>query len=762
MALITVFESLFEFFFKYSPYVFQQGEFRLAGSSPMLVAVVLASAAALAAVLTYRTAPGDAGTLDRAVLIVLRLCLLGIVLFCLFRPVLILRTSVPQQNFIGILLDDSRSMRVADYNGKARAEFVNETFSPESPIMKALASRYSVRVFRFASSSGRVGTSRELSFDGTQTKLGDALQAARDEFTGLPLAGLVMVTDGADTAEASIQESLLGLRASQIPVFTVGVGNETLGRDIQISRVSTPRKVLKGTNLSVDVIVAQTGFRGTTVPLNVEDSGRILSTQEVPLTNDGEPTTVKVHFTASEAGTRTIRFRIPNQDGEEITQNNVRDVLLDVQDRKEKILFFDGEPHFEVKFIRRAVADDPNLQVVLLQRTTETKFFRVMVDSGDELAAGFPKTRDELFSYRGLILGSIEASAFSGDQLRMVADFADRRGGGLMMIGGRRAFAEGDYAGTPIADALPVVLEAKQPDATLRVQVTPTRAGQSHAVTQLLKTEQESVKRWAELPSVISVNPVRQLKPGATALLRALDENGRETIALAFQRYGRGKTLAFPIYDSWAWQMDARIAVEDMVHETYWRQLMRWLVDGVPDPVELTSSPDQVEPGEEVTLIAEVSDSSFLEVNDAGVNVHVTGPKGLVMDVPLQWTGERNGEYRGTFTPPEIGTYEARVDASRAGATLGGNVAHVRVAPSDSEYFDASMRAPLLRRISEETGGRHYTTQNAASLPDDVQYAGRGITTVEERDLWDMPIVLLLMLTVMMAEWSYRRVRHLA
>ena len=158
---------------------------------------------------------------------------------------------------------------------------------------------------------------------------------------------------------------------------------------------------MKGTNLSVDVIVSQSGFRGTTVPLNVEDSGRILSTQEVALTNDGEPTTVKVHFTANEAGARTIRFRIPQQEGEEITQNNVREVLLDVQDRKEKILFFDGEPHFEVKFIRRAVADDPNLQLVLLQRTTETKFFRVMIDSGDELAAGFPRRATSCFRIAG-------------------------------------------------------------------------------------------------------------------------------------------------------------------------------------------------------------------------------------------------------------------------------------------------------------------------------------------------------------------------
>ena len=757
-----MFDSLFALLFKYSPYVFQQGEFRLAATSPVYVAVALAAVAAIATVLTYRSAPGDATTLDRIVLIGLRLCLVALVLFCLFRPVLILRAAVPQQNFLGILLDDSRSMRVADQDGKARGEFVTQTFGPDSPVMKALSSRYAVRVFRFASSTDRVGGARDLSFDGTQTKLGDALQRAKDEFTGLPLAGLVMVTDGADTEESSIQESLLGLRANQVPVFTVGVGKEALGRDIQITRVSTPRKVLKGTNLSVDVIVSQNGFRGTTVPLNVEDSGRILSSQEVALTNDGEPTTVKVHFTANEPGPRTIRFRIPNQDGEEIAQNNTRDVLIDVQDRKEKILFFDGEPHFEVGFIRRAIRDDQNLQVVLLQRTTETKFFRAMIDSGDELAAGFPKTRDELFSYRGLILGSIEASAFTGDQLRMIADFADRRGGGLLMIGGRRAFAEGGYAGTPVAEALPVVLDSKQPDTNLRIQVAPTRAGQSHSVTQIEKTEQDSVKRWGELPHVISVNPIRQLKPGATELLRGTDESGRGVVALAYQRYGRGKTLAFPVYDSWNWQMDAKIPVEDMTHETYWRQLMRWLVDGVPDQVELTTAPEQVEPGEEVTIIAEVADPGFVEVNDASVSAQISGPNGAALDVPLQWTGERNGEYRGTFTPAENGMYEARVDAGRAGGTLGNNIAHVRVAPSDSEYFDAAMRSPLLRRISEETGGVHYTPQTVSSLPDDVKYTGRGVTTVEERDLWDMPVVLLLLLSVMMAEWSYRRVRHLA
>ena len=314
-----------------------------------------------------------------------------------------------------------------------------------------------------------------------------------------------------------------------------------------------------------------------------------------------------------------------------------------------------------------------------------------------------------------------------------------------------------------MADALPVVLDSKAPESFARLHVTPTRAGEGHPVTQIAKTEQDSIKRWDELPDLVSVNAVHQLKPGATTLLKGLDENRREAIVLAYQRYGRGKAMVFNGYDSGvAWQLNAKMAVEDMTHETFWRQLMRWQVDGVPNQVEVTSTPDQVEPGEKVTLIAEVADPSFVEVNDAGVNAHVTGPNGTVMDVPLQWTGERNGEYRGTFSPTEQGLYEAKVDATRSTGSLGTSVSHVRVAPSDSEYFDAAMRAPLLRRISEETGGRFYTPRTLSSLPDDVKYTGRGVTTIEERDLWDMPIILFLLLTLLLGEWSYRRVRHLA
>ena len=178
-----------------------------------------------------------------------------------------------------------------------------------------------------------------------------------------------------------------------------------------------------------------------------------------------------MRFTVNEAGPRVLRFRVSPQEGELVTENNAREALIDVRDRKEKILYFEGEPRFEYKFIRRAIPEGDNLIVTSLMRTADNKHMRQGVDGPDELVAGFPKTREELFAYRALIIGSLEAAAFTGDQLRMIAEFVDRRGGGLLMLGGPRAFAEGGYAGTAVADVLPVVL-----DRTQRARAAPCRA----------------------------------------------------------------------------------------------------------------------------------------------------------------------------------------------------------------------------------------------------------------------------------------------
>jgi hypothetical protein len=342
-----------------------------------------------------------------------------------------------------------------------------------------------------------------------------------------------------------------------------------------------------------------------------------------------------------------------------------------------------------------------------------------------------------------------------------------KRGGALLMLGGRRSFAEGGWAGTPVADVLPIEFEAagaRAPSAApffVRLAVHPTRAGAAYPITQLADNPRASNAKWDDMPEVTAVNLIRQVKPGATILLSG--SGGRQDqVVLAYQRYGRGKSLAFPIQDSWAWKMDAKVPVDDTTHSTFWRRLVRWMVDGVPGQVEMTTSLDRVEPGEPVKLTAEVVDPTFTEVNDGRVAAEITAPSGKTTEVPLEWTVTKDGEYAGTFVPDEPGRYAVKTTAARGQTDLGSNTTHVRASAGDAEYFDATMRAPLLQRIAEDTGGRFFTPATVASLPEAISYSGRGVTVVEERDLWDMPVVLLLLIALVGAEWSYRRQRGLA
>jgi uncharacterized membrane protein len=758
-------EALFEFLFKYRPVVFEKGRFAFAAGPATYIVIAIALAVAVPALIAYARLRMRGGPRDRAVLLALRLAGLAIVVVALMHPILVVSEAVPQRNVVGVLVDDSRSMRIADLSGTTRADAVRHLLGTrDSSLYRALADKFVVRLFRFSGNGERVAQLGDLTYDGVRTQLGPALEAARQELTGVPLSGLVLVSDGADNSTGSLTDAVMSLGARHVPVFTVGVGRERFTKDIEVSRVEAPRNVLKGASLVVDVLVAQRGYTGDKVQMIVEDGGRIVSTQSVTLSGDGEAIPVRVRVPTTEAGARVLTFRIPPQPGEMVAQNNTQQAIVNVSDRREKILYIEGEPRSEMRFLRNAVRDDKNLQIVTLQRLAKDQFRRFSVDDSLDLVAGFPKTRDELFAYKGIILGSIEASYFTGDQLRMLADFVSERGGGLLALGGRRALGEGGFAGTPVAEVLPVDLGGGPNDKSgyfSELKVDVTVPGSMHAATQIADAESTSAKRWKTMPAVTSVNRIGRARPGATVLLTGTPTKGgeRQTV-LAFQRYGRGKAIAFPVQDSWLWQM--LNDVDDVTFESYWRQLLRWLVSDVPSRVMVAAAGDQAAPGDAVELNAEVSDRTFLKVNNAEAVARVTSPSGNVSEMPLEWSVTRDGQYKASFTPSEKGLYRVDVRARMGTDSIVSDPSYIASGDLSTEYFGAEMRAPLLRRIADETGGRFYTGENVAQLAKDIVFTDAGNTVVDRKDLWDMPIVFLLILALVTSEWGYRKLRGLA
>jgi uncharacterized membrane protein len=758
-------ETIVETLFKYRPAVFAQGT--IAFDPPVAVSVMVGGGlvAAIVTIGAYLRRSELIGR-ERAALAALRIAAIAVLVFALHRPVLRLSTVVPQQNFLGVLVDDSRSMTIGDAGAGTRADALTQLLdADEGALIPALQERFKLRTFRFSDRTRRLGSVEELGHDGARTELGGALSQAARELAGVPLAGLVVLTDGADNGEGVLDDAVRELVASGVPVYAVGIGDETFARDLEVARVDAPRQALVGASVAVDVSLHHVGYRGRTVTVAVEDERQILAQRDVTLSETGDVTAATLRFTPDEPGVRSLDVSVAVQPGEVVAENNTAGVLLDVRDDRPRLLVFDGEPRPEITFLRRALDDDPFLRVVILQRTADDKFYRIGVEDSTELITGFPTEREVLFQFDGLVLGSVEASFFTRDQLRMVAEFVERRGGGLLVLGGRDGFEAGGYARTALADVLPVVLEEPTdetpPPVEVRVERTPS--GQGHAALQLSDDPGEADAAWDGLPALTTFHRFAELKPGATSLLTGSPtDGGPALVVFASQRYGRGRAGVFAVQDSWLWQMHADIPVEDPRHETLWRQMLRWLVADVPASVSVVASSDRVEPGRDVVLRAEVTDSGFLYVNGARVSATVTTPAGHVDELPLEWTVARDGQYEGAYRPVEHGRYEARITATRGGTVLGERVVHFEADDLGREFFGAAMRRDVLERIADETGGRFYTPDDVDALPEDVSITERGATVVEERDLWDMPILFVLLIGCLGAEWTLRRTRGLA
>ncbi len=753
-------DAVLAFLLKYPARVWERGELVWGPVLPSGALLVLGVATlALAGAAAWRVR--GVTTPSRVALGLLRGGVFALVLAMLARPMLVVTTAVPQRNVLAILLDDSRSMTLQDLAEGTRADAVRSVFGDSAALVRSLGERFSLRFYRFAADVRPAAGAASLSGSGTRTDLAAALRGVREELGGLPLAGIILVSDGADNGGGDAEAAMLALRARRVPVHTVGVGLERFPRDIAIERVAFPARPLAGAALLADVTLRLRGVGGERVTLVVEADGRRVGERTVTLPSREETARVQVSLEPLPPGVQRLTLRAPVLSGETVAQNNEAHGVVQVRAGPDRVLYVEGEARPELAFMRRALAGDSAVHLVTLLRSAERKFLRLGVRDSLELAEGFPATREELFGYRAVILGSIEAAFFRPEQLGMLGDFVSQRGGGLLALGGRLALAEGGFRGTPVAEVLPIALDRAtlaEDAAALEYRLRPTTAGRAHAFLRLSAEDTASVARWDSLPPLTVVNALGSLRPGAQALLTGRRVDDTEDVPLlASQRFGRGTAYVLGVQDSWLWKMHASIPVEDRTHETFWRQLVRTIAEEAPDRLELASVPAIAAPGEPVTLRARVADDRFADVNDATVEVTVGAPDGRLMTVPLEWTLGEDGVYAGRFVPEMAGMHTLSAEARRGRDTVRALDGALLADDSGADVEQAELRTPFLQRIAESTGGRYYPLADAGALAEDVMYTESGVTVRESLDLWDMPIVFLLLTALLGGEWALRR-----
>lgn len=706
-----------------------------------------------------------------ALLVALRAALLTLMIVLLLRPVVVVSSVVPRSSNVAVVVDDSLSMKLRDAPGQAaRLDNVKQTlFSSQSgqpSFVKRLDERFKTDLYGFSGTLTKLKDENDLFGEGRTSDVAGALNETLKRSSGLPLSAIVIATDGAANVPNDLTASVRELRARDVAVFTIGVGNTTRPVDAELSRINMPRRVIVGSRVNIEAFVGLSGFGTSKVLIGVREDGRAIKTEEFQLRGN-DTQAVNLEITPTNTGIHRYTVEITPLDGEVTVENNRQDALVQVIDGPLRVLYVEGEPRWELGKIREALqVNEKNVTLVTLQRTGENKFYRQGINGQQELVSGFPKTEEELFSYHAIIIGSIEAGFFTADQLRNVEAFVARRGGGLLALGGRLSFNAGKYKGTPMADLLPVSLDGGNTDPANSFQPVYkpvlTGPGQSHPITRLNDDRALSQKTWNELPAISVSEVLANVKPGASVLLEARKTGASQTVPLLIQqRYGRGQTLALTATDTWRWRM--RMDSKNNAHETFWRQMLRYLVTFTPSQTEISAAQDVSALDDTVHIVADIRDKKFAPVADAHAVARITKPSGATIDVPLKFTTLNDVDtYIGEFKADELGQH--KIELSGTSTTVGQLSASSSMLVSDlnREYFGAAQNSDLLKRISAETGGKYYTTSDMQTLLDDLTYRQTPYSERVTKDLWDMPINFMLIIGLLCGEWFLRKREGLA
>ncbi|MEQ8409824.1 MAG: hypothetical protein RKH07_16265 [Gammaproteobacteria bacterium] len=709
--------------------------------------------------------------------ITVRSAVLVLLLFCLLRPVVTTTQISPQETYLGVLIDDSQSMSIADMPGERSRESLVEQALFADGLLEELGESFQIRSFRFDSSTQRIADLNDLAQEGTASSIDQALAYVDDQLRSLPLGGLVVISDGADNSaiDPAIRAQDFGNR--EIPLFTVGIGQEEIPQDIGIMDVSSAKTVLEGSVFNVQVALNHRGYEGQEVQLSIMDGDTQVASDVVTLGAEGVTRRFELELTPERPELIVYDLQVELQPGEIIPENNAYSFLVDNTAKAPlDVLYIEGHPRNEYKFIRRAVQGDNSLRLATYLQTGPEKFYRQGIESPTELSSGFPRDKETLYQYEAIMLGDIEESFFTPEQLQLIEDFVAERGGGLL-VGG---MVDEDFIDTPIADILPVTLVAENflPGhlrGGIRRGTHPTgelffprltRNGEFSPLLRLSGDDAANRAAWGALPELQGVYVSGRIKPGATVLLEhpLLQYQNQPLPIIASQRFGSGRSMSIATASTWRWQM--MMPYEDQSHETLWRQMLRWLTVSAPERITINFDREFYNVGDEVNVTATVLNEEYEPDNDATLWMQTVNPLDQVTDTPMEWDITEDGVYRSNFTVQDEGVFSLLVDVASAAGEANPDstekTAAFVVTPSLREYTNAAMDAGLLSRMADASGGRYFNWQNVGELPDTIQYTPNAYSTEEQIDLWDRPWLLALLIALLCMDWIARRMKGLS
>ncbi|WP_437206374.1 glutamine amidotransferase [Planctomicrobium sp. SH664] len=734
---------------------------------------------------------------------------LAILALCLLDPRSTSQRARPGENIVVMLADQSASQQVrqSPNSQESRGDVIrNFLTEPDASWQVRMAQDFDVRRYCFGASLDRVESFQDLTFESPATNLKEALATLTSRFSGKPLAAVLLFTDGNPTS-----------------------GNELTGYDHRVPLYcAIPDDNRQLADLAIrQVSVSQSNFEDAPVTLRAEISSTLLTPEEVIVTlrppgAEAESPHIEFRQVTTRDGQATAEFQIkPQHPGVQFYElsvafthspgsrenarlnqeatllNNHRLVAVNRDSRVHRILYLAGRPNWEHKFLNRALAEDPRLQLISLIRiaTKEARFdfrgrvgessnplFRGFKGEADEeteaydqpvlirlntrdereLQGGFPKTRAELFQYDAVILDDVEASFLTHDQLSLLDRFVSERGGGLLMLGGRDTYRHGHWQGTPVADALPVYLDAADavPEGPLKWNLT--REGWLEPSFRLRDNEVEERQRLKETAALTQLNATRSLKPGARLMAEVQSADGKTYPALVVQQYGRGRSAAVLGGDLWKWSMRSTPEAPDDAGKS-WRQMIRWLVGDVPRRLELTTEAVTRGIYPATLLKIRVRDAEFQPQDSARLDILVEQPDGKQVPLSAEPSLNEAGLFEVEVVSRLAGPYLARVSLpGDEGLPPMKQESGWTSDPLREEFRQVGLNVPLLETLARKTDGEVVRFSELDDLSTRLLRQDLPVMQTETTPLWHQPWLLMLVMMLLATEWGLRRWRGFA
>jgi len=760
----------------------------------LLMALVLTAAA----VLMYRREEG-LSLKKRILLTALRVAIFLLLVLLIARPVLRFTLEGDVRKALILLVDRSASMSIADPRTEnddlVRAAIAQGTLDPKTGLKQQITNNgdkprsrfsivdaamandrldlvdrlkrdYDVRVVSFGEQLADVPVKPEQSVasaigelkpDRPATALGDALRDAVGRSRGQPVAGVVLITDGAgNTGSSPLAAAELAGR-EKVPVYAWGVG-VTNPKDVAVVSMTSRDLAFVDDEIPVTAKIRTSGLVGQTIKVVARLGEEVVGSQDVQIKADGE-TSAQLLVTPEKPGAFNLTVAVDPLASETIKDNNSQSQPLRVVDGKIKVLYIEQAPRWEFKYLEAMLVRD---------RRVQAKF--VLLEGDKSLAEGrnspylpsVPTAKEELFKYDLILIGDVDPSAFSGGQLDAMEQFVNQFGGAVVTLAGRR-FMPAKYLDTPLAKMLPVEFPtqsngtAAKYDQPIKVELTP--AGKESDITRLGDDEADSARTWAKLPPIYFAARVSRAKPAAEVLVveagGGSGARGKMPI-IADQQYGLGQTMFIGTDNIWRWRKN----VGDTLYVRLWGQIIQRLalphLLGESRRTQLSADKKTYSVGERMTVYARLYDEKFNPISDPQVRGTLTKAGDATgTPVALRALPGQPGMYRAELTAPAPGQYSFSVEGDPK-VTLDLPV----VAPK-LEFAETAMNEPLLKSICDSSRGEFFREEDLYKLPDSITQSVEKVRSNVDVEIWSNPVFLLLIVALAGTEWAVRKLSYL-